>query len=213
MLREHKAIRDGFERRLQQRWGPALNLYECVYVCCLEAGEALQIKHGAGAGQGVDAKFSALTLLHGRMVTSEIYGLLRTGHAAGAQARWRTIHELAVVAFTLAASDSDISERFLLHRGVEQYKDAERYQEHCEDLGYEKFSDEEMEQMRRASDDLVARYGTDYKRDWGWAKPLFPGNERRTSPCWRGAPGSSTSGPGTGWPTMASTAEPRAPFT
>lgn len=102
MLREHKAIRDGFERRLQQRWGPALNLYECVYVCCLEAGESFQNKHGDSARQSVDAKFSALTLLHGRscMVTSEIYGLLRTGHAAGAQARWRTLHELAVVAFT-----------------------------------------------------------------------------------------------------------------
>jgi hypothetical protein len=180
MLREHKAIRDGFERRLQQRWGPALNLYECVYVCCLEAGESFQNKHGDSARQSVDAKFSALTLLHGRscMVTSEIYGLLRTGHAAGAQARWRTLHELAVVAFTLAASDCDISERFLLHRGVEQYKDAERYQKHCEDLGYEKFSDEEMKEMRRASDDLVARYGTDFRRDWGWAKPLFPGNEQ-----------------------------------
>lgn len=180
MPREHKAIRDGFERRLQQRWGPALNLYECVYVCCLEAGEAFQREQDATDGGAVDAKFRALTLLHGRacLVASEVYGLLRTGHAAGAQARWRTLHELAVVAFTLAASDSDISQRFLLHRGVEQYKDAQRYQEHCEDLGYEKFSNEEMEAMRRASDNLVARYGTDYRRDWGWAKPLFPGNER-----------------------------------
>jgi hypothetical protein len=179
MLRENKAIRDGFERRLQQRWGPALNLYECVYVCCLEAGEAFQRKQGAKDGGAADAKCRALTLLHGRacLVTSEVYGLLRTGHAAGAQARWRTLHELAVVAFTLAASDNEISERFLLHRAVEQYKDAERYQEHCEDLGYEKFGEDEMEEMRRASDDLVARYGTDYRRDWGWAKPLFPGNE------------------------------------
>jgi hypothetical protein len=38
-------------------------------------------------------------------------------------------------------------------------KDAERYQEYCQDLGYEKFSDEEMEEMRRAYDDVVTRCG------------------------------------------------------
>jgi hypothetical protein len=37
MLEEHRKIRNGFERRLHLRWGPALDLYECVRVCCLEA--------------------------------------------------------------------------------------------------------------------------------------------------------------------------------
>lgn len=178
MLRDQRAIRDGFERRLRQRWGEALDLYECVYVCCLESGEGFQAKHGSQAEHDHDAKFGALTLLHGRacLVGSEIYGLLRTGHAAGAQARWRTLHELAVVASTLAIHDQEISERFQLHRYVERYKDALHYQQYCEDLGYEKFSEEDMEDMRRARDNVVARYGTEYKRDWGWAKPLFPGN-------------------------------------
>lgn len=180
MLREHKALRDGFERRLRQRWGPALDLYECVYVCCLESGEEFHKEQSARAAHDDDAKFSALTLLHGRacLVASEIYGLLRTGHAAGAQARWRTLHELAVVAFILGAHDREISERFLLHRRVEQYKDAKRYQQHCEAIGYEKFSDEEMKGMRRASDEVVARYGPGYGRDWGWARPLLPENEQ-----------------------------------
>jgi hypothetical protein len=44
------------------------------------------------------------------------------------------------------------------HRRVDT-KDAERYQEYCQDLGYEKFSDEEMEEMRRAYDDVVTRCG------------------------------------------------------
>jgi hypothetical protein len=45
MLREHRDFRRGFEQRLQQRWGPALDLYECVRVCCLQAGETFRSRY------------------------------------------------------------------------------------------------------------------------------------------------------------------------
>lgn len=56
-----------------------------------------------------DPKLSALTLLHARgcLVALEVHGLLRTGHAAGAQAQWRTLHELAVVAFLLGSYNAE----------------------------------------------------------------------------------------------------------
>lgn len=132
MLREHRDFRRGFEQRLQQRWGPALELYECVRVCCLETGEDFQKRQDQQADEG-SVKRSALTLLHARacLVASEVQGLLRSGHAAGAQARWRTLHELAVVAFVLSNHDPEISERFLLHRHVERYKDARQYQQYA----------------------------------------------------------------------------------
>ena len=107
-------------------------------------------------------------------MASEVQGLLRSGHAAGAQARWRTLHELAVIAFVLGSHDAEISERFLLHRQVERYKDARQYQLYCEALGYEPFSDEEMDEIRQQHDEVVARYGPPYKNDWGWAMSLFP---------------------------------------
>lgn len=86
MLREQRNIRHDFEQHLHLRWGPALDLYECVRVCCLEAGEdfhARQCRHP----DDNDLKRSALTLLHARacLVASEVQGLLRSGHAAGAQ--------------------------------------------------------------------------------------------------------------------------------
>ena len=157
MLREHRDFRRGFEQRLQQRWGPALDLYECVRVCCLETGEDFQKRQDQQADGG-SLKRSALTLLHARacLVASEVQGLLRSGHAAGAQARWRTLHELAVVAFVLGNHDPEISERFLLHRHVERYKDARQYQQYCEALGYEQFGDTEMEEIRQHRDEVVA---------------------------------------------------------
>jgi uncharacterized protein DUF5677 len=150
MLRDQRKIRNDFEQRLQLRWGLALDLYECVRVCCLEVGEAFHKHHSAHSG-GDDFKRSALTLLHARacLVASEVQGLLRSGHAVGAQARWRTLHELAVIAFVVGEHDSEISERFLLHRNAERYKDAEQYQQYCEALGYDKFSVDEMEEFRR----------------------------------------------------------------
>jgi len=175
MLREHRTFRRGFEQRLQRRWGPALDLYECVRVCCLEAGEDFHERQSRQADED-DLKHAALTLLHARacLVASEVQGLLRSGHAAGAQARWRTLHELAVIAFVLGSHDAEISERFLLHRQVERYKDARQYQLYCEALGYEPFSDEEMDEIRQQHDEVVARYGPPYKNDWGWAMSLFP---------------------------------------
>ena len=175
MLREHRKFRRGFEERLQQRWGPALDLYECVRVCCLEAGEDF-VKRSSQQADGRDPKLAALTLLHARacLAASEVQSLLCSGHAAGAQARWRTLHELAVIAFLLGLLGKhgpDLSERFLQHRQVERHKDAVHYQQYCEALGYPPFSDEEMAEIQQQRDEVVARYGTPYKNDWGWAAP------------------------------------------
>lgn len=100
MLGEHARIQKGFEHRLYLRWRRALDLFEVVRTCCLEAGENFYMDHRSE----IDPKLSALTLLHARacLVASEVQGLLGTGHAAGAQARWRTLHELAVIAFLLS---------------------------------------------------------------------------------------------------------------
>jgi hypothetical protein len=55
--------------------------------------------------------------LHSRacLVASEVRALLASGHPFGAQARWRTLHELGVVAFILRMSDKEVAERYLLH--------------------------------------------------------------------------------------------------
>ncbi|WP_329063527.1 DUF5677 domain-containing protein [Amycolatopsis sp. NBC_01480] len=175
MLREHRRIRKGFERRLRKRWARALDLYECVYTSCLEVGEKHDQTHRSEAVNNNDVKFEALTLLHARacLVASDVNGLLRTGHAVGAQARWRTLHEIAVISFVLGDNDAELSERFLLHRLVERFKDAERYQKHCEALGYEPFSDSEMTEFSEDRKSVMRQFGSGYQRSWGWAKPLM----------------------------------------
>jgi hypothetical protein len=175
MLTEHRRLRKGFEHRLYEHWRAALDLYYSVLVCSVEAGEAFHSRHSADDIRSADPKFQAMSLLHARAcsVGSEIFALLRTGHPAGGQARSRTLHELAVIAVVLGDADLEVSERFLLHRFVDNYRDACAFQESCEALGYEPLTAAEFADVKRLRDDVVARYGSRYARDWGWAQPLL----------------------------------------
>lgn len=48
-------------------------------------------------------------------------------------------------------------------RVIERYKDALQYQKHCEALGYERFSTDDMDSMQRERDEPVLRYGGKHK--------------------------------------------------
>ena len=182
MLAEHAEERQGFEERLHERWRPALDRYEMVLVACTEVGADLNDSlRSDPAPSGNPFKRRALTLNQARacMVASEIYALLRTGHAAGAQARWRTLHEIAVIAFLLGDHDEGLAQRFLLHRQVDQWREAKCYQENCKTLGEPPFSEEEMNEFRASYEAVVGQYEKGYKEMWGWSKPLFqsPGHK------------------------------------
>jgi hypothetical protein len=139
MLREHRAKRDEFEARLVMSWGAPLDTYYTAFVSCAELGSMVNERQGARAVRDNDLKFEALRRLHARACSaaSEIYALLRTGHANGAHGRWRTLHEIAVVTIVLAESAASLSERFLLHEPVEDLAVARAYNERHEALGVE----------------------------------------------------------------------------
>ena len=139
MLAEHRQIRRGFERRLDDVWGRALDRYWATYVACTEAGVLCNEAAKPGAAEENDIRFLALTRLHGRacMVASEIHALLRTGHAAGAEARWRTLHEIAVVSAVIVEADQDVAERYLLHASIDSARDLHDYERVRERLGLE----------------------------------------------------------------------------
>lgn len=174
MLREHKRLNRGFERRLRWYWGPALDLYYAIVVSAEETGSNFR-EHHLPDGTS-DALSDALLGLHARAcrVAFEIHSLLSAGFPMGALARARTLHEIAVTAMVLGEygrepEHPDLAERFLLHSNVQSWKDALVYQEHYEALGEEPFGDEELAAMQQAHDDVVARFGRDFKEPYGWA--------------------------------------------
>ena len=180
MLEEHRRLREEFEQGLRTYWGEALDALWSVYVAAMELGEEFNREQSCAAAEEQDFVFRALVGLHARacVTMSEIHALLRTGHSVGALARWRTLHECAVVSNLVGEHGRkpeypDLAERYVLHDVIENEKDARDYQLHCAAIGYEPFSEEEMTELAQASAEVVRRFGTDYRENYGWAQPLF----------------------------------------
>ena len=106
-------------------------------------------------------------------MSREIVCLLQGGFPDGALGRWRTLHEVAVIASFLGAQDQIISERYLIHREVEAYKAMRNYHEYEERANLDPIAPEDLEDAKRFRDDLLAHYGDEMKNQWGWAAPVL----------------------------------------
>lgn len=95
------------------------------------------------------------------------------------------LHECSVVSNVIGERGrlpecADLAERYVLHDAVQNEKDARDYQQHCAAIGYEAFSDDEMKDMSAAVRALCERFGADYRANYGWARPLYPGTQHIT---------------------------------
>lgn len=171
MLKERRAYNARFDKRIQKRWKPALDLLELFLVIAYEAGSEFNDTFREEASRQSDHVFDVLTRLHARgcQVGLEILSLIKRGFADAAHARWRTLHENAVVAFVIAKHGESIAERYSLHETVESYKAICQYQEYHAALNVEPFTTEEVTKVKEARDALVARFGHSFKGDYGWA--------------------------------------------
>ncbi|TCC10894.1 DUF5677 domain-containing protein [Kribbella soli] len=180
MLREHRIRAGRFERHLQRYWGKALDLFYSILVCAEEAGREFDERNSPATREAGDDVFEVLTGLHARAIRTagEVYALLTQGFPLGALARCRTLHELAVTAVVIAEFGRmpeypDLAQRFISHRVIARVADAEVYQTNAAALGEDPFSEEQMNAWRSEREALISQYGTDFKKDYGWAIPLF----------------------------------------
>ena len=170
MLREHRAINRGMQRRSRAVWGPALDAMYELYVCIEEMGD------GIARLNTEDSVTRATTALHGRacLLLLEVHTLLTQGFPNGAWARTRSLHENAVVAALLSgygreAGSEDLAERFLRHSVVDELRDLKTARAAGADV-----ADSDLACLQRVGADLVARVGRGYDSDFGWARPLVP---------------------------------------
>lgn len=171
ILLEHEKFRSNFERSLWQRWGKALELLKMFIVIATEAGEGFNREFRALAAQERDFRFDILTRLHARscQIANEILTLLRSGYADGAHARWRSMHEIAVIGIFISESGQEVAERYLLHNTVESYRAALQYQRYSSRLGYDPLTEQELSTLQSSYQQLVDRFGDPYAKNYGWA--------------------------------------------
>ena len=164
-------MRQGFEERLETRWCEPFNLFQMILTSARELVAEFDQQHRDEAADEQDFTFEVLHRLAVRAcrVASEVLCLLRGGFADGAYARWRTLHELAAIAFFIRRAGSDTAERYLLYEYIEAVKSARALQKHAPKLKAQPLADKEMQIMESRRTALIDRFGASFANENGWA--------------------------------------------
>ena len=151
-------------------WGRPLDLLLAFIELSIEAVKECVYKDDTYDNDVVNT----LARLHGRaiQISKEILILLRNGYADGADARWRTVHEIAVVVHILKEGGDEVVRRYLDHYDIDQYTNAKIYNDHHNDAAI-KISDSEMLELSKRKEELVVQYGAPFKTQYGWAADLL----------------------------------------
>ncbi|WP_409473530.1 DUF5677 domain-containing protein [Streptomyces sp. HC307] len=185
-LRANNRMERGYDRRIRKRWGKAFDLYVIVHTVCIELGEKVSNRERDGLTSAQVHTLEALTGLHvtASRIAGEVLALLSQGYPRGALARCRTLHEAAVIACIIADSaadpdHSDLAERFLEHEIVTLRRDALQFQKDHEILGEEPLDQEYLDELEARYDEVIAKYGQSFAREYGWAKKFSPDDNLR----------------------------------
>lgn len=188
-LKEHRREEAGFQRRLRDPWGSAIDLLETLLHAAIEVGRWFDEPNRPKAVKVQDLRFEALIRLHARAAQTvwEVLTLLKAGFADGANSRWRTLHEVTVIASFIRDGDNDLAERYLLHHNITRWRSLPDHQAYADRLHTERFTDEQVADIETVHEKLVCRFGRDYENEWGWAaqalrvrSPKFRQIERAT---------------------------------
>ncbi|WP_226663716.1 DUF5677 domain-containing protein [Alteriqipengyuania lutimaris] len=175
MLAEHDELDSGFRERCYERWKGGLDLLRMFIVMSEEFGDTINSRERQRAFDAKDHKFEATIMLHARAVrvANEISTLLREGYPDGVLSRWRTLHEIAVVATFLNREDERISYRFLAHRGIAAYKALVQYEEYLPRSNMTPLEPGTLEAAKAQRDNLLQMHGPEFAEEMGWAYPAL----------------------------------------
>lgn len=160
-----------FRDRLEGRWGEPLDQLRMLLTV---AREWFDGRHKRAISQTThkDKQFReiiARLLARASQVTDEIICLLENGFADGAMARWRTLHEIAVVAAVISQHGSGIAERYVAHQAVESKRALGRHMACYKKLGHKPIPKRDQRRILKAYASAIARYGKAFNSLYGWA--------------------------------------------
>ena len=172
-----------FEVKLSYLWSEPFDLFEVMIHISQEiSSEFIEEFHNEDTKRK-DYTFEALIRLHRRacQVALEILALMQSGYPDGANARWRTLHEIAVTCFFIQNHSQETAERYLRFNEIESYKSIavyldkpELYREHQQLLPNMLLSKEEMTEIKKNKESLCEQFYPEYVKNYGWAIKDFP---------------------------------------
>ena len=185
--RRTRRERDGFRNRLQKRWRVPLERLKMLLTISLEFGDVINGELRESPDHSHKFLVEVFTRSHATacQVAGEIVCLLEGGFADGAMARWRTLHEISVVASFIADHGEDVAERYVRHQSIESRKAAVEYERWQGRLQLEPLEAKEVKRLEDEFTTLAARFGPAFKESYGWAahhlkklKPTFADIEK-----------------------------------
>ncbi|MDK2957909.1 MAG: hypothetical protein PWQ57_3407 [Desulfovibrionales bacterium] len=167
-------VLENFKKQLFEIWGKAIEGLRMLVSLAREFGADFNRYIRKRIDNKNPFLTDVLTRLHARscQLADEIVCLLSSGHSDGAMARWRTLHEIAAVSLLISKHGEDLATRYVKHEAIEAYKAARDYNECCHRLGYPPLDSDELESLSRDRDELVDKYGKEYKNQYGWASEV-----------------------------------------
>lgn len=162
---------DGFRERMEERWGEGLDYLRMLLTCCREMGQETYKRHNKSRSRRHMFRRWVLVRLHTRacQISDEIICLMENGFADGAMARWRTLHELSVVALLIADGDEDLAERYILHDAVEVKRQADEYDQTQVPAGFAPLNIRDRKRIDASFDAVIGRFGPTFAHPYGWA--------------------------------------------
>jgi hypothetical protein len=163
-LKEESENRQLFHSILCDIWGEALDNLDVFIHLVTEAGCDFASEYHDPDTDKADHKFKALVGLHARacQIGKEILAPLREGFADGAHARWRSLHEVTVIAKFIYAQDQDLAEKYLLHHVIDARKAAYQHRKYADRLSEPPPTDAELAQLDGEYHLLRERFGDAY---------------------------------------------------
>ena len=170
VLDAQRKVNSEYIDELYRTWQIPIVQLECLIKVSSESGSQQIRKLKLLPDFGANFKYAALIKIQARalQVGHEILALLKAGYPDGANSRWRSLYELAVISFFLAENSSDVSERYLDHEIVRTFKEFSDYQNECKTLGYDRLPRRDFNKIKRKKEEVCARYGDRFQDDYCW---------------------------------------------
>ncbi len=177
-LKERREIQANFEESLYLVWGKAISQLEVLLGLVSEAVGYIEETLCTNENSYSEVKWEVLSRLHARacQITQEVILLLKGGYADGAQARWRSLHEISVVGSFICDHEDDIAERYLLHDTIEEYKETLHLLSRSSELNDDTEFCSYFHKLEAEKESLVREYGKNFVDDYGWATGTLGGH-------------------------------------
>ncbi len=180
-LPQEREYRSGFEERLYQRWKQPLDLLEATILFLREEANTFISKHQPQAKQDNDRVFAVITTLLGVAYPTalEICTLLRSGHATGALARWRTLHEASVIGKFVHIHGAEVAQRYLDRVHIDTRKLIAEFHKVNTTLDSEAAKPDLLTKLEEKESELRGTYeAVFFDKDYGWAAPALTNKAR-----------------------------------